>query len=98
MVGPLGIEPRLQDPQPCVLPLYNGPELHYYSTQETKNPAQSAGFLTQLLFRLIRGAHAFRARLHPVRADNHPLQVGVLPLFGRRIPLAAEFLEDRQEK
>ena len=25
MVGLLGIEPRLQDPQPCVLPLYYSP-------------------------------------------------------------------------
>ena len=41
LVGPLGIEPRLQDPQPCVLPLYNGPELHHYSIPKNKNPARS---------------------------------------------------------
>ena len=78
LVGLRGIEPRLQDPQPRVLPLYDSPRLF------------SGNEFLKVIRIFLRSLYAFRARLESLFAYRNPLQVWMLFLFYSRIVVSTE--------
>lgn len=68
IVGARGIEPRLQDPQPCVLPLYDAPLLlclHKFNKKKTHGR-----FRRSLEYSSIYSHFFFLLKFFPANSEN----------------------------